>query len=80
MITKCRKFSPLEKDHPLVEDKDKCKVCEEVFKEGDIVTLMPIGVCGEENREKAKQGKYYNAVSIPIHWDCCLPFLKGTVK
>jgi hypothetical protein len=76
MNIKCKKYPPLLYNHPLVEDKDKCKVCGEVFKEGDIVTLMPIGVCGEENREKAKQGKYYNAVSIPIHWDCCLPFLK----
>lgn len=66
-----RKWGPLAADHPLVDGPDKCPGCDEVFKAGDYVTLVAVGPgVDPENREKAREGRPYTAVAIPVHYAC----------
>jgi hypothetical protein len=56
-------------DNPL--DGDKCPGCGEVFKLGDEVTLIPIGPGpSKEQQQRCREGMPYNAIALPIHWDC----------
>lgn len=64
-----RAFGPKTADHPSI-GKD-CPVCKKPFKEGDWTTLVPLGPGDNtEARERAKEGRPYNAVAVEIHWDC----------
>lgn len=64
-----RKFGPRPKDHPSVGL--KCPGCGELFKEGDYITLIPIGPGNDpEEQEKAREGKHYIAVAVEVHWSC----------
>ena len=47
-------------NHPIL--KQKCPVCEEQFKVGDNIEMVPI--------QKSKDGKEFNSVAIIIHTDC----------
>jgi len=48
-----------------------CPGCDEHFKAGQYVTLVPIGPGADvEERIKAHEGRPYDAVSVPAHWAC----------
>ncbi|MHC4214260.1 MAG: hypothetical protein ACYSWP_12905 [Planctomycetota bacterium] len=66
---KLRKFEPLPAEHPGIGE--ECTACRKEIKEGDILTLVPIGP-GDDPEEMAKcyAGKAYNAQAIMIHWTC----------
>ena len=67
-MSQLRKFAPLLANHPLVGD--ICPVCNTSFREGDETTLVPTFPANETEAEKARAGKPYAAVAMPIHWDC----------
>jgi len=64
-----QKFGPKKADHPSVDQ--ECPACHKPFKEGDYTTLIALGP-GDDPvaQEKAKAGKYYNAVAVEVHYDC----------
>lgn len=64
-----RKFSPLLKgDHILTLT---CPGCRNKFSIGDEVALVPIGPgLSEDARLRAREGRPYSAVSLPVHWAC----------
>jgi len=57
----------MKKDHPIVERKKKCPVCEEEFKEGDYLVLCPIQAHGKGGPRD------FVVESIPVHRDCYWP-------
>jgi hypothetical protein len=64
-------MGPLAFDHPLVTKPETCPGCRHVFKAGDAVTLVILGPGDdEEARERRDQGRPYNAIAQPVHWDC----------
>lgn len=49
-----------------------CPACREPFREGDYTTLVALGPGGDsEARERAREGRPYNAVALEVHWACC---------
>jgi hypothetical protein len=64
-----RKFEPLGHDHPCVGT--NCFACDRDFIPGDVTTLVAIGPGDSpEQREKARDGGWYNAVALVVHWAC----------
>jgi hypothetical protein len=64
-----RKFEPLKPDHPLVGR--ECPACHVVFVAGDVTTLVPLGPGDDPDaRQRRDEGRPYNAVAQPLHWDC----------
>lgn len=63
-----RKFT-LRENSPTVGQ--TCEGCKQQFKANDEVTLIALGPGNDkEEQEKARSNRPYNAVAIPIHWDC----------
>jgi hypothetical protein len=49
----------------------QCPACGVPFAAGDALTLVMLGPGADENRRWcASKGLVYNAVAIPIHWEC----------
>jgi hypothetical protein len=71
-MTELKKFNPLPDDHPLVaKGGPTCAACQHVFVPGDVTALVAIGPGDDpEERERCREGRYYNAVSVPAHWAC----------
>lgn len=66
-----RKMGPLAGDHPLVLGDKECPGCHEQFEEGQLVTLIAIGPGDDADaQEKAREGRIYNAIAMPVHWIC----------
>lgn len=69
-----RKMGPLMADHPLVADgapNNTCPACRVRFAVGEYVTLLILGPgTDEEGRQRRDEGRPYNALALPIHWDC----------
>jgi hypothetical protein len=67
-----RNMGPLGLDHPLVKNETpKCPGCDQSFQAGDHVTLVTVGPGNDpESRDKRDRGLPYNAVALPVHWDC----------
>lgn len=66
-----RKMGPLAPHHPLVHDATKCPACHRAFAAGDFVTLVSLGPGeSEEARLRRDEGRPYNAVALPLHWEC----------
>lgn len=64
-----RPFGPKSADHPSVGD--ECPACHKPFEAGDYTTLIALGPGDDsEEREKARGGRYYNAVALEVHWAC----------
>jgi hypothetical protein len=64
-----RPFGPKAKDHPSVGE--PCPACHIPFKEGDYTTLVALGPGDDlDAQEKCKQGRFYNAVAVEVHWKC----------
>jgi len=64
-----RRFDPLKEGDPLL--KLQCPACRKEFVVGDSVALVPLGPgSSEESRARAREGRPYNAVALPVHWVC----------
>lgn len=64
-----RKFGPKAPDHPSVGR--PCPACHVAFRPGDYTGLVMLGPGGdEEARERARDGRPYNAVAVEVHWSC----------
>jgi hypothetical protein len=69
IVTNERKFGPKDADHPSVGK--ECPACHKPFEAGDYTTLVVLGPGGdEEARERAREGRPYNAVAAEVHWTC----------
>jgi hypothetical protein len=65
------KLGPKPAAHPSIGE--ICPGCNRAFEEGDYTTLIPIGPGGDgESREKARNGKAYDAVALEVHWECSM--------
>ena len=63
------RFAPKPADHPSVGR--PCPLCGAAFAAGDATTLVPLGPGDdEEERERCRAGRYYNAVAVEAHWSC----------
>jgi hypothetical protein len=68
-----QKFAPLSVDHPLVNDATgtNCPGCNQRFRAMDVITRVAIGPGdNEEARRLCREGSFYEAVGIPVHWAC----------
>lgn len=64
-----RKYPPLKASHPAVGM--ECKACEQPFVAGDVTTIVPLGPGDDpEERQKAREGRPYNAVGALCHYAC----------
>lgn len=63
------RFGPLKADHPGVGE--ICPGCKQPLKVGDIPELVAIGPGDDpEERQRAREGRPYNAVAIIAHHAC----------
>jgi len=63
------RFGPLPADHPSVGT--ECPACKQQLKAGDVPTLVTIGPGDDpESRERAREGRAYNAVAVIAHEEC----------
>ena len=68
-MTDLRKCGPKTTDHPSVGN--PCPACHEPFAAGDYTTLIVLGPGSDpEARERAREGRVYNAVATEVHWVC----------
>lgn len=66
---KARKFGPKKAEY--LQPGLECPGCNQEFKVGDYTTLVPIGPGSDpESRERARNGRAYNAVALEAHWGC----------
>lgn len=66
-----RKFAPLTADHPAALDALPCAACKVPFVAGDVTALVPLGPGDSaEGRERAREGRAYNATAALVHWAC----------
>ncbi len=64
-----RKFGPKLADHPSIGE--LCQACKQPFVAGDFTALVALGPGDdEEQQQKAKEGRAYNAVAVEVHWSC----------
>lgn len=64
-----RKFEPLAEGDVIL--KLTCPGCSVRFELGDVITLVPIGPgIHEDSQARAREGRPYNAISLPTHWVC----------
>ena len=64
-----RRFGPKSANHPSVGN--ACPACSVPFKVGDYTALVSVGPGDdEEEQEKARTGRPYNAVAVEVHWAC----------
>lgn len=70
------KMGPLSLEHPLVVNLKAshvqgCPACRQPFAAGEFVTLIALGPGDDpEARARARAGRAYNALGIPVHWAC----------
>jgi hypothetical protein len=60
-------------DHHLVQEHPRrvCPGCDRVFAPGETIGMITIGPGPDpEEREKARNGRGYIAVALPVHWAC----------
>ena len=65
------RFGPLGADHPSVGI--PCVVCKIALEQGDIPSLISLAPADEEEAEKQRQGRAFNAVAGISHQDCAWP-------
>jgi hypothetical protein len=64
-----RKFGPKTADHPSVGW--DCPACHKPFAPGDYTMLVALGPGDDpEAQEKCRDGRFYNAVALEVHWAC----------
>jgi hypothetical protein len=64
-----QRMGPLSADHPAVNK--PCPGCRRAILAGAFVTLLAVGPGDDpEEREKARNGRPYNAVAVAAHWEC----------
>ena len=60
------KMGPLNYDMP-----KPCPACDKPIVTGEFCTLIPLGPGDdEEDQKKCREGKFYSAISLPVHWAC----------
>lgn len=63
------KIGPLELDSPALGK--KCRACKVKFMPGDFVALVSLGPGKDPDaRERARAGRPFSAVALPIHYAC----------
>jgi len=68
-MTELRKMGPMPQAHWILEE--TCPACKKQFEVGDYTTLIALGPGDDpEAQQRAREGRVYNAVAIPVHWDC----------
>lgn len=73
MDDKPQKMGPLAGDHSLVRNGKPCPACDQPFKAGEYCTLIALGPGDDpEARARAAAGRPYNAVAVPVHWECAV--------
>ena len=64
-----KRWGPKQADHPSVGR--PCPACSYPFKTGDYTTIIALGPGSDaKERQKAKEGRPYIAVSVEVHWAC----------
>lgn len=64
-----RPFGPKRTDDPSIGK--PCPACAVEFKAGDYTGLVALGPGSDlEERQRAREGRPYNAVAIEAHWGC----------
>lgn len=64
-----RPFPPKAASHPTVGE--LCLACGNPLEGGQSTTLIPLGPGDDiESRQKAADGRWYNAVAVEIHYVC----------
>jgi hypothetical protein len=64
-----RPFGPKTADHWSIGQ--ECPACHCEFAEGDYTTLVFLGPGEDEDeQERARAGRVYNAVAVEVHWTC----------
>jgi hypothetical protein len=64
-----RKFGPMTADHPSIGQ--TCPGCSQPIAAGDYTTLVVVGPGDDpEERERKRNGRFYNAVCVIAHWGC----------
>jgi hypothetical protein len=72
-----RAFGPKDPDHPTVGR--QCPACGQPFAAGDYTTLVPLGPGDDkEQQEKARAGRFYNAVAVEVHLACATGHVEPT--
>ena len=67
MASDLRRFGPKPEGALLMT----CSACQVQFKTGDYSTLIALGPGpDEEEQQKAREGRPYNAVAVEVHWFC----------
>jgi len=70
------KMGPLAQNHSLVVTTEAsrwqgCPACRKPFATGDFVTLVALGPGDDPaERARAREGRPYNSLAIPVHWAC----------
>lgn len=64
-----RRFGPKPADDPSIGT--PCPACGIAFAIGDYTTLVALGPGADpESRERAREGRVYNAVALQVHYAC----------
>jgi hypothetical protein len=64
-----KRFGPLPEGATLIGI--ECQACKTKFERGDYLGLVPLGPGpDEEAQQKAREGRAYNAIALPVHWAC----------
>jgi hypothetical protein len=64
-----RRFGPTQPDHWSVGQ--LCPACHRPIEAGDFTTLVALGPgANPEQRERARAGRFYNAVGVVVHHGC----------
>ena len=70
-VCELRKSKGLHAQHPLVVDGTVCQACRVAFREGDIVTLVPLGPGADtDERKAARDGRAFTAIALQVHLAC----------
>lgn len=66
-----RKFGPIEETDGVLALGKPCAACGKAFAQGQCFGLVGVGPGDdEEEQAKARAGRPYNAVAVPVHWAC----------
>lgn len=73
MFEHVRVFGPKTETDPSVGK--KCPACKKRFRVGDYTALVALGPgASAENRQRAREGRPYNAIAVQVHYACATGF------
>lgn len=47
-----------------------CHICQKPLRVGEVPSLVSVAPADEEQAERAREGRPYNAQAALVHWDC----------